>query len=89
MKLWLLRILDVTENGELPTECDGRQKLVYDVKTSVVVRAPDEEQARVIAHNCIRGLNNQEKDTWLSARYTDCQLLTEAGKPGVIFLNVL
>ena len=84
MKLWLLRPV-----GGLPTK-ENPWEPWYDKAFDFVVRAKDEEHARLFAHENGGGENNSGRygeglcSPWFDARFSTCTVLTAAGERGVI-----
>jgi hypothetical protein len=91
MKLWLLRPIEELPRGDNPWEP------WYDKSFGFVVRAPDEQRARELAHSNARDENRGEflgkktADTdapWLDGKYSTCTELTSLGEEGIIMSDV-
>jgi len=56
----------------------------YDKAFGFVVRAENETQARQFAHEVAGDENSDGTNPWLSAAYSTCKPLSDAGEPGVV-----
>ena len=59
----------------------------YDCTYAMLVRAKDEQAARLVAHDNSSG--DQGADVWLDSAATDCQEVTAKGQPAVLMTDFL